>query len=246
MALKNLKSLFIVEEENDSVKNEEQTKKEDISSDSRFSNKSDSGITWSSSKNKSDNVIPENETGETVAEKKIVGEFNEQIFDSLTKAVANSNLPGEDYLEFVQALKAMKDLPMEDNLKIQTIFATLSVKGLTVQKVLESADYYISVLENEKRKFYTALEEKGKGDINSKRKQISDLEKVSKAKAEQISALTEEINQNHARMQKLKNDITESENKLTATEKSFLVTYEKVVGQINNNIKKVKTVKGAE
>jgi len=136
----------------------------------------------------------------------------------------------------------MKSLPMDESLKVQAAFQTLSVKGLTIAKVMESADYYISVLENEKRKFYTALEEQGKGSINNKKREISDLEKINKDKAAQIAALTEEINKNQQRIQENKSQIAEAEGKLDATEKNFLVTFDKVVGQIRANVTKIQQI----
>ena len=64
------------------------------------------------------------------------GEVNKQIFNSLTKAIADANLPGEDYLEFVSALQAMKGIDLQESVKMQTVLATLSTKGLTIQKII--------------------------------------------------------------------------------------------------------------
>ncbi len=243
MALKfsNLKSLFIVEDE-ETQKNIKDVEIKDVKKTPETPEVTEQRVTWSRGGAVTPPVTQKPTTPEVQVQSE--GQFNEQIFDSLTKALANSNLPGEDYLEFIQALKAMKDIPMDESLKIQTIFATLSVKGLNVQTVLESAQYYISVLENEKRKFYTTLEEHGKGNVNSKRKQISDIEKLNTEKAKQIAALTEEIKANQVHMDKLKNEISEQESKLKTTENNFLVTYEKVVGQINTNLDKIKKVTG--
>ena len=241
MALKfnNIKSLFIVDDENPSDKiNSEDSKK--TSSESPKTEEKKPQISWSTSNSKTVPSEPVKHT--SPAQNASGGEFNEQIFESLTKALANSNLPGEDYLEFVQAYKSMKSLPMDESLKVQAAFQTLSVKGLTIAKVMESADYYISVLENEKRKFYTALEEQGKGSINNKKREISDLEKINKDKAAQIAALTEEINKNQQRIQENKSQIAEAEGKLDATEKNFLVTFDKVVGQIRANVTKIQQI----
>ncbi len=245
MALKfnNIKSLFIVDdEEDDNQKDNKDTLSSPVKKDTDTTKKTvpESKISWSTSSSKNEDTAFVNPPEEKPQE--VEGQFNEQIFESLTKAVANSNLPGEDYLEFMQALKAMKNLPMDENLKVQAAFQTLSVKGLTVAKVIESADYYKSVLENEKRKFYTALEEQGKGSINKKKKIIADLEKQNQDKAAQIAALTEEINKNQARIEKNKKDIETAEGKLSQTEKNFLVTYKKVVGQINNNVAKIQQI----
>ncbi len=243
MALKNLKSLFIVEDEED-TNNKSETKKDqekkvvDKKTTDKEGEKKDekadekSQISWKSSHGTSD--ISDNT--------ELQGAFNQQIFDSLTKAVANANLPGEDYIEFIQSLKAMKDLPLEESVKMQTVLATLSTKGLTKQKIFESADYYINVLEEEKKKFYTALEGQAKGNINKKKQTIENLEKVNKEKADQIALLTDEINKNQQQITQISKDISQSESKIKSTENNFITTFNKVLKQITGNIEKIKNL----
>lgn len=170
------------------------------------------------------------------------GAYSQKIFDSLTKAIFDSNLPGEDYLEFMQALKAMHDIPLEENIKMKTVFATLSTKGMTVQKILESGEYYLKILENEKSKFYMALEGQKKGNLGGKEKTISQLEEQNKEKAELIKKLTEEIQQNTIKIESLRKEINEADTKIKATENDFLFTLEKISSQIKTNIEKVKTL----
>ncbi|NJO89137.1 MAG: hypothetical protein HC831_09375 [Chloroflexia bacterium] len=130
------------------------------------------------------------------------GEINKQIFNSLTKAISDANLPGEDYLEFVSALQAMKSIDLQESVKMQTVLATLSTKGLTVQKIVESADYYLKVLENEKDKFKQAMAQQTTGKIDTKHKQIKSLEEENHKMAEQIKALTDKINDNSEQIER--------------------------------------------
>ncbi len=239
MGLKNIKNLFIVDDE-DEIDNKPENKKEKIekSADKKVSVAKDtkanekSQISWKSSHGTSD-----------ISDKQeLQGTFNQQIFDSLTKAVATANLPGEDYIEFIQSLKAMKDLPLEESVKMQTVLATLSTKGLTVAKVIESADYYINILDEEKKKFYNALESQAKGNINKKKQTIENLEKLNKEKAEQIASLTEEINKNQEQITSISKEISQSETKIKSTENNFIATYNKVINKIKNNIEKIKKI----
>lgn len=169
--------------------------------------------------------------------------LNQLIFDNLTSAISKANLPGEDYLEFVDALKAMKDLPLTDELKIQTVFATLSTKGLTMAKILESADYYVKILENEKAKFYEVLKQQTHGQVNQRVGEIKALESENKRLADEIARLTEKISQNQARMQQLKDEMDGAESKIKNTENDFLYTYDLIAGQIKTNIEKIKSIK---
>lgn len=170
------------------------------------------------------------------------GEFNEQIFNSLTKAISDANLPGEDYLEFVSALQAMKSIELAESVKMQTVLATLSIKGLTVQKIVESADYYLKVLENEKDKFRQAMAQQTTGKVEEKHKEIRHLEEANIKMSEQIKMLTDEITNNTAQIEKIKHDIAEADSKIKTTENNFNVTYDYVANQITNNVDKIKNL----
>ncbi|MEN8120470.1 MAG: hypothetical protein ABFS35_08995 [Bacteroidota bacterium] len=170
------------------------------------------------------------------------GEFNKPIFESLTKAIADANLPGEDYLEFISALQAMKDIPLDEKVKMQTVLATLSTKGLNVQKIIESADYYTKVLENEKEKFKQAIIKQTEGKVGNKHKQIKDLEEKNRQKAEKIKALTDEINNNTTQIGQFKKDLEKADLKIKSTENNFNVTYSYVADQIKNKVEKIKTL----
>ncbi len=170
------------------------------------------------------------------------GEINKQIFNSLTKAISDANLPGEDYLEFISALQAMKGIDLQESVKMQTVLATLSTKGLTVQKIVESADYYLKVLENEKDKFKQAMAQQTTGKIDSKHKQIKSLEEENHKMAEQIKALTDKINDNSEQVEKIKQDIADSDAKIKKTENDFNVTYDYVANQIVDKVEKIKNL----
>jgi hypothetical protein len=170
------------------------------------------------------------------------GEFNDQIFNSLTKAISDANLPGEDYLEFVSALQAMQKIELAESVKMQTVLATLSIKGLTVQKIVESADYYMKVLENEKDKFKQAMAQQTQGKVDEKHKQIKMLEETNLKKAEQIKALTDEINFNTGEIEKIKKDIQDADIKIKTTENNFYATFDYVANQITNNVEKIKNL----
>lgn len=175
-----------------------------------------------------------------ISQPKRGGNFNQKIFDSLTKAIADANLPGEDYLEFMDALNAMKSLPLEESVKIQTVMATLSPRGLTAAKVIESADYYLKVLENEREKFNQVLEKQKSNQIGNQFEQIKTLETQIKEKSELIQKLTQEIQKNQQEIQKIKDTINSATSKIKKTENDFTFTFDSVANQIKKNIEAVK------
>ena len=62
--------------------------------------------------------------------------------DFLTKALAKNNLDGFDYLEFIQSLKALADLGMDEGTSIKSAFATASTVGLTKAKLVQTGKHY--------------------------------------------------------------------------------------------------------
>jgi hypothetical protein len=167
------------------------------------------------------------------------GSFDQTIFDSLIKAIEDHNLPGEDYLEFLGALKAMENIPLDEKMKIQTVLATLSTKGLTIQKIKESADYYKKVLQDEQKQFYSELNIQIESQLKSKENNILDIQKQNTAKSEQITKLTQEINDNQKKISDLQSQIKEAETKIKLAEGNFNKTYDYIVSQIDNNINKI-------
>lgn len=231
--LNKIKGLFIVPEDEVEEQKKEEVKKEEKKAEP-VKTTTGAGTPIKTSLNSNTNTTSNVSAGK--------GEVNKQIFNSLTKAISDANLPGEDYLEFVSALQAMKDLPIEESVKMQTVLATLSTKGLTVQKIVESADYYLKVLENEKDKFKQAMAHQTQGKIDGKHKRIKQLEEENLKKTEQIKVLTDQIEHNSEEIEKVKKDIEESDAKIKTTENNFNVTYDYVANQIIDKVEKIKSL----
>jgi len=167
------------------------------------------------------------------------GAFNPKIYDSLTKAIYDANISGEDYLEYIQALDAMKNIALDENIKIQTVLATLSTRGLSVQKILESSQHYLKVLENEKIKFQQVLDSQTKGQIEKKHDSIKQLVAKNKELAEQIQIISQEMNDNSRKIDDIKTEIHSSESKIAKTAGDFFTTYETIVNKIGTDVQKV-------
>lgn len=235
MALKlnNIKNLFIVDEETEGAKTSEKQSDQKKEEKNSTKEEKDSKMSWKTSASK---------TVDGTISKDTSGNYSEKIFDSLTKALFDANLPGEDYFEFIEGLKAMKDLPMDENMKMKSVYMTLSTRGLTVAKITDSAGHYLSVLNKEKEKFYLALDGQKKANVENKKNKIASLEEKNKEKAALIQKLTDEIAANNVDIKKISADIANHENKIKSTENDFIFTYEKMANQIKNNIEKIKQI----
>ena len=177
-------------------------------------------------------------------EKEIKSEkaLNPKILETLHNAVNKANLPGEDYYELTKAVEAMGNINLSDDDKMRSAIAALSTKGLTVEKVIDSATYYLEVLENEKRKFYTAFENKIKGSINADKKRITQLKDAIDEKNAKISELKNVIEESKKKITELEDEILKSDEKVAGIEESFLYTYEHVINKIKKDIENVKNL----
>ncbi len=174
-----------------------------------------------------------------VFEKTSADAIDQKVLNSLMKVIEDHNLPGEDYLEFLSAFQAMKDIQLDEKMKIQTVLATLSTKGLTAKKIKESADYYKKVLTEEQKQFYAELSNQMNSQIKSREKEIAKLLEGNKLKADQIAALTKEINENQAKITGIQNTMKDADVKIKQAELNFNTTYNFVISQIDSNISKL-------
>jgi len=248
------KSLFVVTQEVDESKNkvEEQNKaeaekkstseKKVEKTEAEQQNRTTSKMSWKTTSNGETTKTEVESNNVVINSENQSGEFSQKIFDQLTKAIYEANLPGEDYLEFMDALNAMKNLQLDEKIKLQTVFATLSTKGLTKEKIIESADYYLKVLDNERSKFYEVLNNHMKGQVNSKLSEITKLESSVKEKEELILTLQEEIKQTKQVILKVKNEIQQADGKIKKTENDFQITYEIIASNLRNTVEKIKQI----
>ncbi len=227
--LDKIKSLFIVPE--DEVAGNKVVKKTDKKPEKKNPNK------LSQTKQP---LTPETKQSTPLSVSK--GTFNKKIFESLTQAIQKADLPGEDYLEFMNALQAMKNIDLDEKIKMQTVLATLSTKGLTVQKIIESADYYLKVLENERDKFKIVINKQTETKIGGKNKKIKDLEAENQKKADMIKQLTNEINKNQTEIKKIKKELETAGVKIKTAESDFNVTYDYVANQIKEKVKQLQSL----
>ncbi|MBN1416974.1 MAG: hypothetical protein JW973_17895 [Bacteroidales bacterium] len=168
--------------------------------------------------------------------------IDEKILNSLMKAIQDNNLPGEDYIEFMDALKAMSGITLDEKTKIQTALATLSTKGLSKEKIVESGNYYIKVLNNEKDKFTTILKEEIDKKVKSRNQEIASLEAENKKNYEKIAQLSSDIEATKNRILNVKAEITQADSKIKEAENRFNTTFSFVLKQIQDNIRKINSL----
>ncbi len=224
---KNLKSLFIVEEEN-------------------------AGASSTPAKQQPQNPAQQNR-GTATPEKPAnttnpaapppsagAGKAMPELTEVLFKAMEQNNIEGFDYLEFKQSLNSLKKMPMDDQTRYQSAFAMAQTMGVTVERLLQTGQHYLDVLKQEEQKFEVAVNNQKARQIGEKGQQITKMEEAIKAKAEQIKQLTLEIEADQVKATQLKQELSEATVKVEATRSNFMASSEALVQQIRSDLDNIK------
>lgn len=175
----------------------------------------------------------------TAASTSSTGKASEKFMTVLFGALERANQDGFDYFEYKQSLRNLAKMPMDEKTRFQSAYAMAKTMGAEPTKLVESAAFYISVLQNEKAKFDQAHAQQRNNLIGGRESEILGIEEGIKQKAEQIKRLTQEIEQDQARAAQMKKEIEESTLKIEQTHNDFEVTLSALVGQIEGDIVKM-------
>lgn len=219
--LKNLKSLFIVDDAAEEKK--ETPKKENKQEEKEVAQK----------KAQSSNVSPKTYTN-------TAGTIDEKIIDKLLGAIENNNLDGFDYLEFKRAIKALEKIPMDEATKYRSAFATASTLGVTLEKLTSSAGHYMNILDTENNTFLKAFEGQLSAKVGNKEKEIVQFDAIIKEKSEKIKQLTAEITKHQAQIEELRKTLEESKSKIDKTQNDFKISYLHLRSQLEQDVEKMK------
>ena len=165
---------------------------------------------------------------------------SEKMTNRLLQAIDAANLDGFDYLEYKRAVKGLSKFSMDEATQYRSAFTTASTIGATLPDLVSSAQHYLHVLDAEQRKFDTAFQAEyarkvtqGEEDVKRLRQEIND-------KAEQIKKLQAEIEQRQAQVAKLEKTSGSVRAKVLATRDSFQASYAQVKGVIEADIERMK------
>jgi regulator of replication initiation timing len=213
--LKNLKSLFIVEDE--------ETAK------TKAPEKTPARVEVP----KTAPVIKQSVAGEP-------GKVSAKFSDVLLAAMERDNQEGFDYMEFKQSLKSLASMPMDEATRYQSALAMAKTLGATPAKLLESAAHYLNVLKIEENKFEHALAKQQEEKIGQKGNEQEQLKKVINEKMETIKRLNLEIENHKKQLDVVQKDMEEAAKKVETTKNDFIASYNSLVAQIQTDIDNLK------
>ncbi len=231
--LKNLKSLFIEETGGDP-----KTQKQPVPPNEKETTSKKSEENTPAAENTTE-APPSNDTPTPPPPPEKPVEVNPRIHAMLLNAIESNNLDGFDYLEFKHSLQSLSNLPMDEATKYQSAFKIASTMGLTLEKLLQSAEHYKGVLNNEKEKFRAQLEKRVNESIYSRDKERQQLETSIQQKQARIKALQEEISQHKEALGNVEGQVEEAVEKVETTKNSFILTFSNLMEQLEGDIQKI-------
>lgn len=169
----------------------------------------------------------------------IMGETNEQIMDSLAKALENANLEGFDYFEFAKILDNLKEKMPSEQARFQAAFASANVMGAKKEKLLETAQHYLNTLDEENNKFETFYADQLKRTVEDKENRLNEIDLEISSVNETIEKLTNRINDLTNEKGTINNEIIENRGKAEKVKNDFTHTLSIFLKKIKNDIEKI-------
>ena len=158
-------------------------------------------------------------------------QLNTQLLDKLCERMEAENLPGPDYMELKTSVmdpNMMKIIP-DERQRLMASYCSLKVnsKDLTKQKILDSIDHYISILNK--------WQEEAIAGLNAERNKVSDKKQEMDKLREQMAAIQNKIDE-------LNKDVLATESKCNQNEADMKTSVGFLVNKLTEDKNKISTI----
>jgi hypothetical protein len=154
--------------------------------------------------------------------------------------LSQANLPGPDYYEFSKTLDTLAPHIPDQKTRITVAFQTLGVQGLTLDKLVSSAQAYIEVLKKDKLGFENALKNKQQSEVVARQDKIAKLTTLMESNKEQIKVLEKQIADSAVQIQQLNKDIAEADANIQKNEGAYVTACDAYIQKISTDVETVK------
>ncbi len=165
--------------------------------------------------------------------------FNQETYEKIMTVLDKNNIDGFDYYEFRQSIQNSSAMPLSEPDKFNTIFAMAKPFGVTKEKLISSIDFYAVKLDEHKAGFSTYIQGLREQEISVREQRKVDNDLAIQQKSDLIRQLTEEINALSQENNALSTEIYSQTSQINAKEQSFLITFDVVLKQINDDKNKI-------
>ncbi len=170
----------------------------------------------------------------------VKGKADEKFMNILLQALEKANTPGYDYLEFMNAIKSLEKMNMDEATRFKSAYTLAQTMGVTPPQLEKSARHYLDVLKNEEAKFHNALQNQQQNNIGKRNQEIQANQKAIEEKKKQIQNLQKEIENHQKHIQNLEKDLAQAKAKVQTAKGNFVASYQLLVNKIQEDITKMK------
>ena len=158
-------------------------------------------------------------------------QLNTQLLDKLCERLEAENLPGPDYMELKTSVmdpNMVKIIP-DERQRLMASYCSLKVnsKDLTKQRILDSIDHYISILNK--------WQEEAISGLNAERNKVSDKKQEMDKLREQMAAIQNKIDE-------LNKDVLATESKCNQNEADMKTSVGFLVNKLTEDKNKISTI----
>jgi len=163
-----------------------------------------------------------------------------EIKKQLAAALEQANQPGYDYFEMAQSIAAQASIIPSEALRFQSTFATISSMGITPDKLVDSAQFYLTVLKKKEDEFTKTVDQHMAEAVTSRENDVVKFDADMQSKSEMIKKLTEEINEMQQQKTAIINEVSSNKAQIEQVRNNFSATMKVFVDRINSDIDKIK------
>lgn len=164
-----------------------------------------------------------------------------RVRESLEAALAAGALGSYDYYKFKKSLDSLKSLIPDEATRFKSAFVTAGSMGITKVSLTETAQHYVSLLDQEKAQFKQFLDEQTGTNVTGREKSLKDTDVAIQQKSDQIKALTDEISQLQKQKLDISNELASARGRLETTSNTFAVVQSGMVQEIRDDVQKINT-----
>jgi hypothetical protein len=181
---------------------------------------------------------PELSITQPIDPSRITGKADQELQDKLCNDVLGEQMAdGIDYVKFKRSVDSLKSIQPDETIRFTTAYLTLKATfpALTVEGLSRTIDQYVDLMEQERKKGLSELDNLRKQNIDKKEidinKAIDNIEKM-KQEIQKLTAFATETNM----------EIVEKKNDYAMREANFNATVDKIVSQLKNDKVKIETI----
>lgn len=210
-------------------------------------------LLWNQGGSDEDDIEPKKQTKTQAPEQvkqtsvsKMVGRSSEKMRKHLVAVIEEADLPGFDYLEFLQVMKESEEDVPDENARMKAAMAAAKSMKVSPSQIIEAAEHYLKALSDDRKNFENEIAQTGSGEIDDKKKEIADIDKTVSHNRKEIERLTDEIAKAEVLKQNLLTEVSSAESKFGQRHAEYEAAYSEITAGIKNDIKKIKTTFGVK